>query len=250
MKITEETMKQQQEPAASQSDSTGSSASSGTSTGTPVLTEREKLKQMNRSDKLWYIWSYYKLHICGVLLALFFAIGIGNTVYKNSFTTELHCIFLNNYAETELNAAPLEQDFAAYLNLGSKQKITSETSFISLNDTTEFSYASMAKISALLAARELDVIIGDTALLDHYASMGAFLDLEAELPTDTLALVQDRLHYAAREDGSTYACAIDLSDTAFAADSNLAQNPPLLGIIVSSERTDTAKRLISYIFAQ
>lgn len=253
MKITEETMKQQnsgQSDPASQAHNSDTRHGTTVSTAAPAPTEREKLKAMNRKDKLWYIWTYYKLHIFGVTLAVLMASAVGNVIYSNSFKTELHCMFLNNRSEHELNTAPLEQDFAAYLKLGKKQKVTTESTFISFGEeATEFSYASMAKISALLAAKELDIIIGDTESLNHYASMGGFLNLEASLSPDVLSLVQDRLYYTDGEDGSSRAYAIDLSGTAFAEDSNLALDPPLLGIIVTSTHTDNVERLIQYIFA-
>ena len=240
MKITEETMKQQH------SDSGDAPAPASA----PAPTEREKLKAMNRKDKFWYIWTYYKFHIIGVIVAVAMAVSIGNVMYHNSFKTELYCMFLNNRSDQELNTAPLEQEFAAYLQLHEKQKIVTESNFISFGDeATEFSYATMAKISALLAANELDLIIGDEESLDHYASLGGFLDLETGLSPDTLALVQDRLYYANGEDGVSHACAIDLSGTTFAKDSRLALDPPLLGIISNSTHIDTVERLIHYIFA-
>lgn len=238
MKITEESMKQQPEQNSVQPPPA------------PTLTEREKLKTMNRQDRLWYIWTYYKLHICGTILAILTIAAVGNVIYHNSFSTELHCMFLNNRSETELNTAPLEQDFAAYLGLGEKQEITTESTFISFGeDATELSYASMAKISALVAARDLDIIIGDKETLDHYASMGGFLNLTDSLSAQTLALVQGRLYDTAGEDGTSHAYAVDLSGTSFADASHLALDPPLLGIIASSTHTDTAERLIQYIFA-
>ena len=107
----------------------------------------------------------------------------------------------------------------------------------------------MAKVSALVFSKDLDIIIGDTATVRHFASLDGYIDLEKDLSPELLSLVQDRLFYAAREDGSEYACAVDISNTPFAAEIHLGQNPPLLGIIINSTRRENADALIRYIFS-
>ena len=247
MKITEETMKQEQSPVSGQESQT----STDSPAAAPKQTEREKLRTMAPKDRLWYIWAYYKFHIFGVIIAVITASAIGHAMYNSTFTTELHCMFLNNRSDSELNTTPLEQDFAAYLNLGKKQMITAESAFISFGDNaTEFSYASMAKISALVSAQALDVMIADTEALDHYATLGGFLDLESSLSPETLALIQDRLYYTIGEDGIRHAYAFDVSGTAFADDTHLALDPALFGIVSNTAHLETTERLIQFIFAR
>lgn len=237
MKITEESLREEKQTA-----------------NQPVLeeprSEREKFRSMSGKDRLWYIWAYYKFHIFGVLVAIGILWSIGGAMYQKSFDTVLYCMYLNNRSETELDTAPLEQGFSEYLGLGAKQLITTESTYISYgDDATEFSYASMAKITALVASKELDIFIGDDENMEHYASMDGLSDLEAELPKETLDLVYDRLVYAAGTDGTEYACGISLAGTWFAEESHLAQDPPILSIIINSVHKDTAIALIHYIFA-
>lgn len=54
------------------------------------------------------------------------------------------------------------------------------------SQSSEYSYASMAKIAALAAGGDLDIIIADAKTLEHYESQGAFLDLKEFLPQDLL----------------------------------------------------------------
>lgn len=250
MKITEESMKNQ---AGGLEDSrpgrdTAQDATQDTGAGTKK-SEKEKLASMSHKDRIWYIWSYYKFHIIGAIVAVVLAANIGAAFYRSTFDTALHCIYLNSRSETEVNTAPLEQDFAGYLKLGKKELVSTEISYISFEEeTTDYSYAAMAKITALVAAHDLDILIGDGEGTEHYASLDGFMDLEEALPPDLLLLVQDRLYYAPDSSGEPYACAIDLSQTAFADDSNLAQDPPLLGIISNSKRTQAAEALVRYIF--
>lgn len=245
MKITEESMKRQQalengEPVEPEALPPAPE---------PQLSEREKLKQMNRKDKLWYIWSYYKFHMMAAVIVVFLIYAVASTVYRSSFTTALYCMCINSRTEAEMDFTPLEEDFAAWLDLGSKETITTETSFISYGDAaTDYSYASMAKITALVSAKDLDIMLCDSETLNHYASLSAYLDLEASLPPELLALVSDRLFYTTGADGVARAYAIDLSGTEFAEAVGLAQQPPLLSIISNSERTDNVFALLRYIF--
>lgn len=213
------------------------------------LSEREKLKNMSGKDKVWYIWEYYKFPIFGVILAIALIWTVAGSVYRSSFETVLHCMYLNNQAE-ELNTAPLDEGFAAYLDLGKKQMIITESTYITYGDNvSEFTYASMAKISALIAAKDLDIIICDQENFEHYASMGGALDLEEVLPAQLLAYATSRLEYASNENEQSHAYGINLSDTEFAAQSNLTQDPPILLIVSNSTRTETAVALLDYILA-
>lgn len=220
-----------------------------TLTSSEPLSEKEKLKTMTGKDKVWYIWEYYKFPIFGVILGIILIWTIASSVYRSSFETVLHCMYLNNSQE-ELNTAPLDEDFAAYLDLGKKQMITTESTYITYGDNiTEFTYASMAKISALIAAKDLDIMICDRENFEHYASMDGGLDLEVVLSAELLARVSDRLEYATNEEGQAHAYGIDLSGTGFAAQSNLTQEPPILLIVSNSTRTETVFALLDYIFA-
>ena len=58
--------------------------------------------------------------------------------------------------------------------------------FVNTDETqsSEYSYASMAKIAALSAGGNLDIMIADPETLKHYESQGAFLNLSDFLPED------------------------------------------------------------------
>lgn len=240
MKITEESLKEQeqqplQEPPAADA----------------PKSEREKLRSMSMKDRLWYIWAYYKFHFLAVLVVAGIIWSVGAAMYQKTFETAFYCVYLNNRSEVELDTAPLEQGFAEYLGLGEKQLITTESTYISYGEeATEFSYASMAKITALVASKELDIIIGDRDNMEHYASMDGMLDLETGLPAETLELVRDRLIYSVGTDGAEHAYGISLADTWFAKESHLAQDPPILGIISNSTHKDNAVAFLHYVFAR
>lgn len=214
-------------------------------------TEKEKLKNMSFQDKIWYIREYYKMHILGVFIVIGILWVIGNSIYRSTFKTELYCMIINNPSEQELNTDILTDGFHAYMGFNEKQVIQTESISISYNDrATEYTYASMAKISALVASRDLDIMISDQTNFDHYASLNGFSDLEEELPPDLLELVRDRIIYGKDEAGVSRAYGISLNGTPFAAKSNLFMEPAIFCVLNNSNRKDNSFALLRYIFAQ
>lgn len=212
--------------------------------------EKEKLKAMSFQDKLWYIWEYYKFHIIGLVILIGVGSSIISTVYKNSFETALYCVVINNRTSETGNDEELIKHLEEYMGLTEKQQVSWDSSmFVSYGEAaSEFSYATMAKISALVAAQDLDVMISDEENFLHYASMNAFMNLEQLLPADLYEKIKDRAYYAKDESGQSFIYGINLEGTTFAKEANLALDPPILGILSNSNRTDNSLLLLRYIF--
>lgn len=248
MRITEESMKQMN-PELNGPGQMSDSTAPDPRKDQPQLTEREKLKNMSNKDKVWYIWAYYKWFFIAAAIAIFMIGSLGQAAYMSTFKTVMHVAVVNNRNSEETAMTTVTEDFHSWLGLGKKERIITEPLFIGLGDnSTEYSIANLAKVSAMASAGELDVMIGDVEVMDHYASVGAFQDLEAVLSPEALALVEDHLYYAADESGIQHAVAVDISGTAFADDCLLNQEPPLVSVMVTSERNEVALKLIEYIF--
>lgn len=240
MKITEESMRQQ----------LSSQTPPPEREPEPKRGELEKLKAMCWKDRLWYVWAYYKVHMALVLAGILILHVMATSLYRSTFHTALHCMVINSYSQEEIDFSVLEEDFARYLNLGKKDLVTAETGYITFGDNaSEVSYANLAKISALVFSKDLDIIIGDKDTIGHFASLDGFVDLEQQLSSELLPLVKGRLFYAVGEDGIKRAVAVDISNTAFVADSHIGIDPPLLGIIINTEHRDNTDALIRYILA-
>ena len=213
--------------------------------------EREKLKHMSFQDKLWYIWEYYKFHIAVVIGIIFILCIIGTSIYNSTIENSLYCIIINNQSNSEMNYEVLTQDFHDHMGFGKKQEVHAESIYITYGDVvSEFSYASMAKISAMIASKELDILITDKENFDRYSTMNGYADLEQVLPEDLLALLKDRICYGTTEDGQTAAFAVDISRTAFTENMGISLEPAYCGFISNSQNQDTAIALLRYIFEQ
>ena len=209
--------------------------------------EKRKLKEMSRQDKLWYIWEYYKFHIAAVIGAIFLIYIIGTSIYNSTKETMVYCAVVNNYSE-ELNTDAFTVDFHDAMGYSKKQEVNVESLYATYDgNASELVMATLAKLSALVAAQELDVMIADAENIDHYEAMDGFGNLEEILPAELLDQVQDLIYYSTASDGSRIPVAIDISGTAFAQNNGITLKPAYFSILVNTKRMDHVLELLRYI---
>ena len=219
--------------------------------------ERHKLKDMSFKDKIWYIWEYYKFPIIGVLLAIAFIASIGTALYNNRFETGLSCVILNSTTGTlsgENDPADhyFEQGFRPYAGIPEDVKIVVDHSMsITFDDSAmnEFAYAEMAKLTAMISSKELDVLIGKKDTMDHYAGLGGFADLKELLPPEVYDKIKDNIYTVTDEEtGEDVACGLSIKNTDFQKKTGLSIDEPVLAVLSNSTHTDTCVALICYVF--
>lgn len=218
--------------------------------------EAVKLKEMPLRDKLWYIWEYYKFPIIGVVIAVFMVVSIGGAIYNNRFDTALSCVVLNSRYDSENLTVDqyFDEGFREYIGLDADSKIEVDYSMNPTFDESamsQYSYAELAKLTAMISSKELDIMIGKSDVIDHYGSMDGFLNLEEVLPVDLYEEVKDYLYPVTNtETGETALCGLRIGGTSFSEKTGLILDDPVLTIMSNSTRTDTAVQLIRYIFEQ
>ncbi len=219
---------------------------------TEAREEGEKLKKMSFKDKLWYIWEYYKIHMLIGCVILFFIYVIGTIFYQKSFTTQLFTIVMNDRSMSAANYEKLADDFKIRMGYGKKDKVEMDTSlYISFEETSsELDYASLAKVTAIVASQDLDIIIADTAAVDHYAANGGFLNLEETLPADIWDTVQDDIYMAADENGNFFPAAINLDHSHFREKAGTQMKEAYFTLLSNSSRTDTAIEFLRYLYEE
>ena len=127
--------------------------------------EAAKLKEMSFRDKFWYIWEYYKFPIIGVVIAVFLVGSIGGAMYNNRFDTALSCAVLNSRYDSEALTVDqyFNEGFRAFIGLDENTKIDVDYSMSPSFDESamnEYSYAELAKLTAMISSKGLDVMIG------------------------------------------------------------------------------------------
>ena len=217
--------------------------------------ELEKLKHMSVKDKIWYILEYYKFHMIAIILFISLLWVIGSSIYRQSFTTRLTIAIVNDYSGGNSSVEPLENGLKDALGCGKKDLIEINSGlFINTDEpqASQYAYASMAKIAALAAGGDLDIIIADAKTLEHYESQGAFLDLKEFLPQDLLerAEKEDLFFYTDNGSGQSIAAAISLDPTDFSELTGAVIHSPYLAVVASSQHTEDTLRAIHWLFDQ
>ena len=212
--------------------------------------ETKKLKEMSFQDKIWYIWEYYKFHIAAVF-GLIFLIGVVVTgIYNSTKETMLYCAVINNYSG-DLNTEAFTVDFHDAMGYGKKQNVFVENLYATYGETiSELGMATLAKLSALVASKELDIMIADQQNIDHFEEMDGFCNLEEVLPSRLWDTVKDRIYYGTSSDGTKIPVAVDISNTSFAQNSNITMKPAYLALLANTTRTEQILAFLDYIFSQ
>ena len=206
--------------------------------------ELEKLKHMSVKDKIWYILEYYKFHMIAIILFISMLWVIGSSIYRQSFTTRLTLAIVNDYSGGNSSIEPLENSLKDALGCGKKDLIEPQAS--------QYAYASMAKIAALSAGGNLDIIIADPQTIQHYGSQNAFLNLEDFLPEDLKdrAETEGLFFYTDNGSGQSIAAAISLDSTDFSELTGAVIHSPYLAVVASSQHTEDTLRAIHWLFDQ
>ncbi|WP_313151735.1 hypothetical protein [Lacrimispora sp.] len=218
--------------------------------------ERDKLKNMSLKDRLWYIWEYYKIPIIIAVVAVVFISSIGSAVYNNRFETALSCVIINSSPTGETDSVDdyFNQGFRQYIDLKEDAKIDVDYSMSLTFDESsmnEFTYAQMAKITAMISSKSLDVMIGKPDTIDHFGEMGGFVDLKELLPADVYDKAKENFYFVInQETGEKAACGILIGNTDFCKKTGLIIDDPILAVMSNSTHTDTAVELIRYVFGQ
>ena len=213
--------------------------------------ERQKLKNMSWKDRAWYVWEYYKFHLLAVILVIGVLSTIGTMIYRQTFTTRLSVAIINDRSAGASSSALLESDLREYLGCGKMDLIEiNEGLMVDFNEesTSQYGYATLAKISALVASKSLDVVIGDQSAIDHYETVSAYQNLEELLSPELYARVKDHIYRAKDGEGNLTPVALSLEDTALGEKTGIIMDPPYLAVIQGSPHKEAAIQMIEYLF--
>lgn len=200
-----------------------------------LRTEWAKIRKMNGRDRLWYIWEYYKLHILAAAAVIAVIWIVSGMLYRQSFTTRLSIAVLNDQSGGTGSMAPLSEKLRQELNCGKKELIeVNEGIYISRDDASQYSYANMAKISAMVASKALDLMIADRDTIEYYEELSAFADLSQFLPPELYRQLSGQIISAGDENGQELPVALSLEGTDFASVTGISIKEPCIAVIRSS----------------
>lgn len=213
--------------------------------------ELKKLKEMSWKDRIWYIWEYYKFHMLGLFMAFLALSTVGTVLYNQTFTTRLAIAVVNDQKGGSLS--PIEPELREALGCTKKDLVElNEGLHVDFEggSSSQYDYASLAKLSALTASQSLDVLIGDQSAIFQYAAASAYEPLTQLLTNDMYERLKDYILMAPDETGTPQPVALSLKSTEFTAKTGIDMDPPYLAVMASSPRKEAALQMISYLFPE
>ena len=200
--------------------------------------ERAAMKDAPFKEKAQYFWTYYKWYVIVSVLAVLFVVSIVHTVLTKK-DNGFYAVMLNAYAGA--SSEEYTKDVAKLLELDTskEQALFDSGIYIDFVMSDQRSMTSAQKFMVYLSAHELDVVVGETSTIQHYAYSESFADLRKFLTPEQLEKYQDRFIYydqkyvdekaAAIERGENYEYDFPKKPT----DPSTMENPVPFGIEVS-----------------
>ncbi len=217
-------------------------------------TELNKLKQMNASDRVWYIWEYYKIPIFAIILCIFLLYEVGACIYRNMQDTMLYCVTVNETSLLSSDFKTVQKEFEARNDIDKTwRKDTVFDCSLSVDESNEEVYdqyyntASNIKLTSLLATDTVDVLITVPQMFSYYTSQNAYLELSDFLSDDLYKRLEqeDRLLTAADGDGNQICAGISL-DNSYLSEKLSLEEGSVLSVCTDKNYPDIVRDFIEY----
>lgn len=214
-----------------------------------IREQNAKLKDAPLNDKLKYFKDYY---LKKTIILVIVAAAIINIAYNIITAPEdsAFCAYFFNDAGMNIEST-LVDNFAKKMNIDTKKHRVYIDSTISFDPSqTDFnSYASIEKTSASVAAKELDVIVGDEKVIDYFAKNGYFHDVTEFLSEKTYSKYMDDFYYAENDEGKTVPVGIYITDAPMLQKYNhYTGQQPIIGFVVNSVNPENTAAFFKYLF--
>ncbi len=211
---------------------------------TEKKSEKQKWAEMNNSQKLHYFIDYYLLKcIFTAAIAAVSILFIWN-ILKPQKEQKLFLAVVHNSLISE-DEERLDQVLTELL------VTDSETQEIHIDDSFAEGHATDAKLSAYLAAQEIDLLITNETHFQELAKTGCFEDLNnviSEIDSQNKDLFCWSSVSADSDSEHTGAYGIDITNSEFLKNSWYSEEKAIIGIIQGSMKKENAILTLSELF--
>lgn len=215
-----------------------------------VRMELKKLAGLSWGQRIGYIWDYYKPLMVAILVIIA-CISMGVTIYHNLQINHIFQAYLINSNSFNLDTDQMTADFTDYIGgIGEKDEITIDTSMTyDENDNSQFGMASQMKLVTYGAAGEMDLLIGDDALYDHYAQSGGMMDMTEVLSEEELDIWEDYLVWETDpETGEEFIAALKLNASPVLEELQAYPAGDVYAMIpLSAKHPDMSRKYLEYL---
>ncbi|WP_026511910.1 MULTISPECIES: hypothetical protein [unclassified Butyrivibrio] len=237
----------------------------------------QALKGMGFKAHWDYFWDYYKIHVIVGVIALATIISLVHDITSQK-PYALSATFVNTASMEEPDT--LIAGFAEYEGIDTtKFNISIDaSSTIDMQNPDQYTIANSERIYAMIAAKDLDLIMADETIFDNYSKNEMFVDLREYFTESELNALGDLVFYVDPAQYHSNQPYSELENDALNPESSkkedlpvsdpselipvgiiLKDNPhltaisyypgqaPIIGLATASERSETAADFIRYL---
>lgn len=169
---------------------------------------------------------------------------------QNSFEEYVYVALVNCDITKSQQSQELMEGYAASRNVDTSQTPVSINTKLSIPEeaTGALSVANSQTLQAYIETGDYDVLIGNTWIIDGFASQGYLCDLKAQLPADLYEKVKDRLYEFTYDNGETYAIGFYADDLPAITSLYTEDSRPIIALPASSKSLDVGIDFIRYLY--
>ena len=205
---------------------------------------------MSLKQKAEYFWTYYKWVLAVAAGVIVLICIIVSSVMNKSVTTLYSGIVINAELSEEGQAYFLNGWFTHLGGVDKKEKVDVSSTYYNDLSTTqdpEADAAAAMRVTAMVAAKEIDYIIMDELSFNYYKKTAIFSSPEEMLSQEQIEQFREKIVYYTDEEGSTYPVAIDITDTAFVRNCLKTNGNVYIAFCGNTGRTDRNSEFFSYL---
>ena len=216
--------------------------------------QKTPFKELNFSEKVSYIFGYYKYYALAFLIAAAF---IGYTVYsfiQNNYDVVCNIVAVDGkITGYDTFSDDITKGFSNYLGIdGKKTRVEIDFNYsLIVQPLDQEANVSQNKIYILASVGSIDGYTANRDYIDYFSTdTETFLvDLRELLTSDELERIGDEnIIYYTKKDGTAVPIAVDLSGTKIKTETDLTMESPCYGVVVSAQNTENAVSFIRYAF--
>ena len=184
----------------------------------PVKEQMTPFKDLTFSEKVRYIWEYYKYFMLAAVLVIIAVVSFVISFQRNNYTTAFSMVIIDG----KMTGYDTDQDVSA----------------------------SQQKIYTLASTGSIDGYIASPDYIDYFSTdKEPFLtDLREVLTDKELETLAGKIIYYTKEDGTKIPIALDLTDTKIKTETDFTMDNPCYGIVVTAPNLENAVAFIRYAF--
>ena len=214
--------------------------------------ERGKISEMSLRDLGWYVWTYYRIWIAGIVgvlgVAIFLLVRLITVPGENYF----FACFPNTYANLGQGSAFYE-DFAEYAGYDLKEKNLEFNTSIYCKPSNGSGSTYYRTLISFLDSGALDVLVMEREDIETIGEVGRLLDLEDERMGDFTERWADRLVYVepiGDYEKDWVPVGVDLAGSKLVDEYRAYPDGAVLGVSAQAGHLDQVEIFLNYIFSE